>query len=697
MKTKVLFLILIAVLPSVVSLALSQEPTDSIDAQILNEVVVEANLQSVSATKSTYIPTSRQKNAAQTGTDLLSRMAIPQLSVIGDNVSTAGGQSVSLFIDFLPASEQDIQAMRMADVKRVEYYDYPSDPRFQGATHVVNFIMQKYDYGGYFKVLGKETFVSNISQLSLFSKFQYKKMTYDIALGGYYSYGSHDYSNSYETYRLLQLDGTLNIIERNSVTTSAQYRRNYFWPTFKAVYQSDNITMENTLGANLDNYPKENSSGSISFIPADYPQTDFINDAHHKSNSLTYKGNWYFNLPYNNSITFRPYYSYSHNTQSSLYQELQSTEYDNGSTDDTHDFQANLQFQHSFGKYGDLFGIFLSNFISNRTNYFGTAQAFDRQKNLRLGPAVKYSYRTDKFYGLIAVGLNYDYSNFNDITEKSSVPLADLFLQYSFNDKNQMSAEFHHMSSMPSSGYRSDVIIQSNPLMSYTGNPYLKPYKTYDVGLFYTMMPTKKFSFTAFATMWTAIDRYAFLYEPSSEGILRSIGQPVGGYTQVYYGLNASLRLLNNSLILFGRFAPNFIHDGYPANTDKHFLNYWLQAQYFVKGWNFEFVYMSRTGQSDGPIPGSWTIDKDYYWATIGWGNQHWNIKGIIANIFRWNWKQGTKSFRSQYYDYTKEVFSQDYHAYFQVSLTYTFGFGKKIERGNEAEQQTGASSGILK
>ena len=31
------------------------------------------------------------------------------------------------------------------------------------------------------------------------------------------------------------------------------------------------------------------------------------------------------------------------------------------------------------------------------------------------------------------------------------------------------------------------------------------------------------------------------------------------------------------------------------------------------------------------------------------------------------------------------------------LSGSYTFGFGKKVQRGNEASQQTGTSSGILK
>ena len=110
---------------------------DSIKAQELKELVIEGQLQRTSATVSTYLPTKRQRNSAQNGPELLNHMAIPQLGLVsGYNVTTNSGQKVDLYIDFVPASEQDLNGMRMADVKKVEYYDFPTDPRFQGSQHV---------------------------------------------------------------------------------------------------------------------------------------------------------------------------------------------------------------------------------------------------------------------------------------------------------------------------------------------------------------------------------------------------------------------------------------------------------------------------------------------------------------------------------------------------------------------------------
>lgn len=126
---KTILAILIALLPIIVWA--QNEVPDTIKNQELNEVVVEAQMQRTSASVSTYIPTSKQKMASQTGTDLLNRMGIPQLRLsVGDNaaVQTVGGQEVDIFIDFQPASSADLSGMRMTDVKKVEYYDYPDDP-----------------------------------------------------------------------------------------------------------------------------------------------------------------------------------------------------------------------------------------------------------------------------------------------------------------------------------------------------------------------------------------------------------------------------------------------------------------------------------------------------------------------------------------------------------------------------------------
>lgn len=102
-------------------------------AVALGTVTVEADNARLYSDKSVYMPTATQKNASQTGADLLNHMAIPQLAFIsGNSILTNGGKPVAVFIDYLPATDKDLTAMRVSDVRRIEYLEYPSDPRLQG-------------------------------------------------------------------------------------------------------------------------------------------------------------------------------------------------------------------------------------------------------------------------------------------------------------------------------------------------------------------------------------------------------------------------------------------------------------------------------------------------------------------------------------------------------------------------------------
>ncbi|MDE6786656.1 MAG: hypothetical protein K2J46_06425, partial [Muribaculaceae bacterium] len=79
------------------------------EAQELQEIVVEATNQYVSATGATYIPSKRQKNSAADAVSLLSRMAIPQIDVnpADRTIKTTTGKDIAVYIDFIEASAQD--------------------------------------------------------------------------------------------------------------------------------------------------------------------------------------------------------------------------------------------------------------------------------------------------------------------------------------------------------------------------------------------------------------------------------------------------------------------------------------------------------------------------------------------------------------------------------------------------------------
>ena len=139
------------------------------------------------------------------------------------------------------------------------------------------------------------------------------------------------------------------------------------------------------------------------------------------------------------------------------------------------------------------------------------------------------------------------------------------------------------------------------------------------------------------------------------------------------------------------------IHNGDPYNLDKTHITCAFQATYYLDNWNFSGLYYSPQGYPDGCMVGTWMKTKSYYRIAAGWSNSSWNLQLQFANFARWNWKSDKSIMHSQYYDRIEQTYSINDHALARLSVTYTFGFGKKIQRGDEASQVSGVNSGILK
>lgn len=324
--------------------------------------------------------------------------------------------------------------------------------------------------------------------------------------------------------------------------------------------------------------------------------------------------------------------------------EAASNAYINLASDNSHRASGKLRFQHDFGKWGDLTVYAQGIYTYSLTQYSGSTSAFEKLTTLRACPGISYSFSTDKLYGMVGLSFTYDHSKLEEVTEKTTQPWADLSLQYAFNDKNSINAEFHHMSVLPSLSYRSSAVIQSNPLMSYTGNPNLNPYKFYDIEVSYQWLPNNKLSFSAFGFGYMTTNRFAYVYEASAEGLLRTVQQPLGDFFQGRYGVNGTARLLNGNLQISGQLVHLIAKSGDPYDWTKSHLDWYLQAFYYLNQWNFGIQYQSDMSSADGFVTGTWVNSKDAYRAIVGWSNSSWSLQcrspilsggtGVVAQLF---------------------------------------------------------------
>ena len=142
------------------------------------------------------------------------------------------------------------------------------------------------------------------------------------------------------------------------------------------------------------------------------------------------------------------------------------------------------------------------------------------------------------FRSSLGVGWNWLKTKLNLNKAISDYPYIDATLRFVPNKKNLFGVVFHYSVWPPSSNYKSENIIRISPFLCHTGNPVLKSYSSYDIGINYTFIPSNRISFTAFVNTWLVGNRAAFVYEATSQGIIRTIRQPIGSFSHCNYGIN---------------------------------------------------------------------------------------------------------------------------------------------------------------
>lgn len=666
----------------------------------LQTVKIESDNAYLLSDRSVYRPNQRQKNASQTANDLLVRMAIPQLNTrLGSSsVTTASGQPVAIYIDYVPASENDLKMMRMSDVKSVEYLEYPSDTRFQGNRYVINFRMAQYEYGGYVKALGTENFIANSGFLQANARFVKNKMTYDIMGYGYYMSNNHFGVDQAETFRLPQENGEIKSIQRESHTESSKYRRNNYQTSFRALYSGDNIIANSQIAVGLDNTPHNDNTGVVKYTDDILEPSNYSSNTDSKAKNLSYNGFYYFGLAKNNSLTASLSYSFSHTNQNSLYSETGMDMIYNGAKDNTHKGNISLNYSQSFSNKHSFMALIRGLYEQNRTNYSGSVTALDNSSTKFGQIGASYSFTDEKISASLGFGWNWLATKLDDNKTISNYPYIDASINFVPNKKNAFGAVLHYSVWPPSSNYKSENIIQVSPFLWHTGNPLLKSHRSYDIGINYTFIPSNKFNMTVFANSWLVGNRAAFVYEATSEGIIRTIQQPIGKFSHYNYGINASSNFLDRKLHLSGQIAQIYVHNGLPYNINHSFISYYLQALYYLGKFNFAVSYNSENATDHyNSMSGIWTKNKDSFVLQAGWSDNSWNIRLTACNPHRWNWRSSYDTMVSDHYSVNKWISDASSHAYIQLSATYTFGYGKRITQGNDISKQPGASSGILK
>ena len=85
------------------------------------------------------------------------------------------------------------------------------------------------------------------------------------------------------------------------------------------------------------------------------------------------------------------------------------------------------------------------------------------------------------------------------------------------------------------------------------------------------------------------------------------------------------------------------------------------------------------------------------YQLQLGFSKGAWQASATAYNFFRSSWESSQESLTGQYYELDCRTYDTTQHMRFQLSVTYTFSYGKKVQRNNELSGVGTAASAILK
>ena len=160
-------------------------PDDSLHSKQLRDVEVTGDREWTENGIINCIPTKAEKRLSNSPASLIKTMHLTYLKEKDGAIVNLMGEVVPVFINGKRASQIDLETFWPKEVKRVQYLEHPADPRYEGASAVVNFIMPEYKVGGVTRVNLFQRFPNN-GYYTAASKLVRNNWTYGLMVRGNY-------------------------------------------------------------------------------------------------------------------------------------------------------------------------------------------------------------------------------------------------------------------------------------------------------------------------------------------------------------------------------------------------------------------------------------------------------------------------------------------------------------------------------
>ena len=692
MKNVYLILLLVA---CVMPMRAETAAADTVATE-LKEVVVKSERAWIEGEKVVFIPNKREKNLSNSPESLLKMMHLPTVRIIDGKAIGLNGQDVVYFINGVRAESTDIATFWPKQAKRVEYMENPTDPRYEGCAAVVNFVMTEYEVGGVTRINARQE-IPNEGSYSAANKLVYHKMTYGVMFDGGYS---RDHSSSYsgeDNYAGIYYGGNYYDNVKREYDGHSWSRNDRISAGLNARYVTDKVKITHTLGFRWNRNPGSGSFDTESWSPELFKSSSALSQSSGRSASPQLSGSYGIWINPKWHIYSQWNYGYSHKDNSSMYRNGELDPIYNASEEDVHTAGLSLQptFQPSKKFFVQLIATSSMNWFSTR--YAGSADQKVDQWRGETRTTLRFAWiPSDNFWMDLKPGVTATYWKVSDLDRYSKVePRGQLGLFWRISRKLRFSANLFYSSDMPSASQSGDVLVRQSELMWLRGNPALVNETSWSPHINLTWLGTDWFNAALFGSYRrennTLVSSYTAA-DAEQGGVVNTYIN--GGSADSYHlGGSFSVDLFSNRLNL--HLQPEYhyykTHGEYANDIGRFRIR--GSAGYTINDHCSVNIGYDGTekGLDKSGMERCWYSDD--WWASFSYGNGDLYLSVIINDIFNKN--------RKSWRELNSGIYSSIRHNLsigrcLRIYLSYTFGYGKKVEKGIDIDSPQEIESGVV-
>lgn len=666
---------------------------DSIPTTTLKELVVEGENAWVEDGKAIFVPTKKEKKFANSPASLISNMNIPMLREKNGTVTTISGQAITYFINGVRAEGIDLATFLAKDAIRLEYMESPKDPRFEGCKYVVNIIMTEYKIGGVTAINATQN-IPNSGIYNLSSKLQHDKMTYGARVYSMYNrdhLGGKDNTTTYRNlfYNGVHYDSISNIANQHNYSRSES-----LMATVNARYQTKNLVATHTIGYAWSLNPWSGYDSSDSWTPNLFNSKSSQSASFNRSITPSIDGNYRYTFSKKFWLAGSWSYMFGKTFAKSKFQ---MPEYNPISTSSTEKAQSASITLKPVWKVTDHLTLQLgtyAGFSRYDVSYSGsTSESYIQDRNEINASATIQWAPSNAFWVALVPGVQTTGWRINNMSDHNIRPIATAMMGWYPSRKIYIGAYMTRFQSELSASDVSPVTIRQSELLWVTGNPNLKSPEYWTGSFSASYFANKYLRFATDVTLLYNKNQFISTYKPNdiSVGGLTRFDTNASSDLSVLVSPTADISLFDSNLSISLQPQYGFYTCQGPYACRKHVVRANVYARYRIGAFQLTGYYDSpyhdyaAGGTIETYNPQGFSLGAEYVIGDL-------NLKMSVRNPFNERQKTWTRDNN----DLVSSV-GNTYNIGRQlcISVSYIFGYGKKIDRNIDIQQGSTIGSSL--